>query len=129
VRLRPLSVEIITYAPTEFYHCTHCEVVFHQVGVGQKVHAEQRQASVPDDLKREFAGLSTWVYETAERHPDQIQFRIIDAASLEGFVKAIRYGVRKFPALIIGGKDKVVGGDLAAASALVESHLADSADQ
>jgi hypothetical protein len=129
VRLQPLTVEIITYAPTEFFHCTHCEVVFQHVGVGQKIHAEQREANLPDDLKQEFAGLSAWVQETAERHPDEIQFKVVDAASLEGVYKALRHGIRKFPSVIVGGKDKVVGGDLARATELVERHLAASTAQ
>jgi hypothetical protein len=127
VRLQPLTVEIITYAPTEFFHCTHCEVVFQQVGVGQKIHAEQREANLPDDLKQDFARLSRWVEEMVERHPDQIQFKIIDAASLEGVFKALRYRVRKFPAVIIDGNEKVPGSDLAVATELAERHLAASA--
>ncbi len=124
--MRPLTVEIIAYAPTEFFHCLHCEVVFQQVGIGQKIHAEQRAANFPDDLKKEFADLSAWVEQTAERHPDQIQFKIVDAASIEGVYKSLRYGVRKFPAVIVGGKDKVSGGDLEGASTLVDRHLAAS---
>ena len=58
MRLEPLTVEVITYAPTEFFHCTHCEVVFQQVGVGQKIHAEQREANLPEDLKTDFARIS-----------------------------------------------------------------------
>ena len=125
--MRPLTVEIITYAPTEFFHCLHCEVVFQQVGIGQKIHAEQRAANFPDDLKREFAELSAWVEQTAERYPDRIQFKIVDAASIEGVFKSLRHGVRKFPAVIVGGKDKVTGGDLAGAGELVERHLDGSA--
>ena len=124
MRLRPLTVEILTYAPTEFFHCLHCEVVFQQVGIGQKIHAEQREANFPDDLKQQFLGLSAWVEQTADRHPDQIQFKIVDAASIEGVFKALRYRVRRFPAVIVAGKDKVTGEDLGAASALVERHLA-----
>ena len=124
--MRPLTVEIIAYAPTEFFHCLHCEVVFQQVGIGQKIHAEQRAANLPDDLKKEFADLSAWVEQTAERHPDQIQFKIVDAASIEGVYKSLRYGVRKFPAVIVAGRDKVSGGDLEGASTLVDRHLAAS---
>jgi len=126
MRLKPLTVEIITYAPTEFFHCTHCEVVFQQVGVGQKIHAEQREANLPDDLKQDFARLSSWVGEMAERHPDEIQFKIVDAASLEGVFRALRYRIRKFPAVIIDGKEKLDGSDLAAATELAERHLAAS---
>jgi hypothetical protein len=120
--MHPLVVEIITYAPTEFFHCLHCEVVFQQVGIGQKIHAEQRAANFPDDLKQEFAELAAWVERTAERYPDQIRFRIVDAASIEGVYKSLRYGVRKFPAFVIG-KHNVVGGDFARATELVDRHV------
>ena len=124
MRLQPLTVEIITYAPTEFFHCTHCEVVFQQVGVGQKIHAEQREANLPAELKTELAEISAWVEQTVAQHPDEVQFRLIDAASLEGVYKALRFGLRKFPAMVVGGKDKIVGGDLEAASRAIERHLA-----
>lgn len=124
MRLGPLTVEIITYAPTEFFHCTHCEVVFQQVGVGQKIHAEQREANLPADLKAEFTRLSAWVEQTAERHPDALQFKIVDAASLEGVYKTLRYGLRNFPAVVIGGRERIVGADLDAATAAIERHLA-----
>jgi hypothetical protein len=122
MRLEPLTVEIITYAPTEFFHCTHCEVVFQQVGVGQKIHAEQREANLPDDLKAEYGRLSAWVEQLAERHPDEIQFKIVDVASLEGVYKTLRYGLRKFPAVVVGGKEKIVG-DLEAGREAVERQL------
>jgi hypothetical protein len=120
--LEPLTVEIITYAPTEFFQCTHCEVVYHHVGVGQKIHAEQREANLPDDLKAEFSRLSAWVEQLAERHPDRIQFKLVDVASLEGFYKTLRYGLRSFPVVVVGGTEKIVG-DLEAVSRAVERHL------
>jgi hypothetical protein len=122
MRIEPLTVEIITYAPTEFFHCTHCEVVFQQVGVGQKIHAEQRASTLPDDLKAEYSRLADWVEQLARRHPGEIQFRIVDAASLEGVFKTVRHRLRAFPAVLIDGKEKVVG-DLDASLAAVERRL------
>ena len=29
---KPLLVEIIAYAPTAYYHCTHCEVAWREMG-------------------------------------------------------------------------------------------------
>ena len=122
MRVEPLTVEIIAYAPTEFFHCTHCEVVFQQAGVGQKIHAEQRASNLPADLKAEYSRLSAWVERLAERHPGEIQFKIIDAASLEGVYKTLRHGLRRFPAVVIGGKEKIVG-DLDAGMEAVERHV------
>ena len=48
--MESLQIEVLTYAPTEFFHCLHCEVVFQSVGLGQKVRREQRAAAFPPDL-------------------------------------------------------------------------------
>ena len=40
-----VQVEILTYAPTEFYHCQHCQVVWDSVGLGKHIRAEQRSAA------------------------------------------------------------------------------------
>ncbi len=49
-----MQVEILTYAPTQFYHCQHCEVVWEQVGLGKTVRAEQRKSGLPADLQAEY---------------------------------------------------------------------------
>src|SRR5712691_12329986 len=128
MRTQPLSVEVVGYAPTEFFHCLHCEVVFQHVGVGQKIHAEQRESTLPEDLRREYAALGAWVEQTAARWPDAIRFKIIDAASLEGLYKTLRHGLRRFPAVVVDGRDKAVGGDLDAATALIERQLGAEAE-
>ena len=56
------------------------------------------------------------------RHPGAIQFRIVDAASLEGVFKTLRYRLRAFPAVVIGGRERIVG-DLDAGTEAVERHL------
>jgi hypothetical protein len=127
MRIEPLTVEVIAYAPTEFFHCAHCEVVFQQVGVGQKIHAEQRESNLPADLKAEYARLAAWAEQLVERHPGEIQFRIVDAASLEGVYKALRYRLRRFPAVVVGGNERIVG-DLDAAIVAVERQLSVRAD-
>jgi hypothetical protein len=35
--MKPLTVEVITYAPTAFYHCQHCEVAFQEMGIGERL--------------------------------------------------------------------------------------------
>jgi hypothetical protein len=122
MRLDPLTVEIVTYAPTEFFHCTHCEVVLQQVGIGQKIHAEQRASNLPADLMAEYSHLSGWVEDLARRYPGEIQFRIVDAASLEGVFRSVRYRLRTFPSVLIDGKERI-DGDLSAAAEAVVRHL------
>jgi hypothetical protein len=41
---RPLLVEIIAYAPTAFYHCTHCEVAWREMGNNRAMMNKWRQS-------------------------------------------------------------------------------------
>lgn len=55
----PLLVEIIAYAPTAYYHCTHCEVAWREMGANNRVHEEQLKTSLPDELMNEYQIVST----------------------------------------------------------------------
>ena len=105
------QLEILTYAPTEFFHCRHCEDVWDHVGIGKRIHAEQRQSLLPPDLQREYAAISDWVLDARERYGDRLSVRIVDAASVEGLVKALRHRTRRFPAFILDGRERIVGFD------------------
>ncbi len=120
---KPILVEILTYAPTQFFHCQHCEFVWHEAGVGENIHREQLQSSIPQDLQKEYADLSNWVRETVETYGGRVVFKIIDVASMEGLLKSVRYGARRYPAFIVEKRDKYIGGDLARAKQLIDSHL------
>lgn len=120
---KPILVQILAYAPTQFYHCQHCEVIWHQVGAGQAVHQEQLASSIPQDLLNEYAALSAWVRATVETYCGRVVFKIIDAASLEGLLKALRYNARRYPAFIVDGKEKYIGTDFDAARRLIDQRL------
>ena len=121
--MKPILLEVLAYAPTQFYHCTHCEVVFKEHGIGDKIHAEQLQCSIPDDLFRDYSQLSQWVRSVLERYGDRVVVKVVDVASAEGFFAVLRHRVRKFPAVIVNGKEKFVGLDFARAQALIERQL------
>jgi hypothetical protein len=124
---RPLPVEIIAYAPTAFYHCTHCEVTWHEIGIGQKIHAEQVSAALPEDIAREYQAVSDWVRRLFQEFGDRVVVKVIDAASPEGFWKSLRYGLRRYPAVVVGeGKARYTGTDFQEAELEVARHLSDS---
>jgi hypothetical protein len=99
-----VRVEVLTRAPTEFFHCTHCELAFHQVGLGPRFRAEQRATALPADLRAEFDALVTWIADLVERFGQRIQVDLVDVASIEGFVKAVRYRAWRYPAIIVDGE-------------------------
>ncbi len=119
----PLLVEIIAYAPTAYYHCTHCEVAFREMGMSNNYHREQLDSSLPADLAAEYQKMSDWVRDLFRRYCDQVVVRVIDAASVEGFVKSLRYGARKFPAVIVARKARYSHGDYEQAEAEIARQL------
>jgi hypothetical protein len=105
----PLLVEIIAYAPTTFYHCTHCEVAWREMGVTNRIHDEQLESSLPEDLTREYQAISEWVKKLFGVYCDQVTVKVIDAASVEGVFKSVKYNTRRYPAIIVDGKARFTG--------------------
>jgi len=122
--VKPLAVEILAYAPTTFFHCSHCEFVWHQAGVGQRLRADQMADNLPNDVMNDYRQLSDWIVGLVNRHGARLTVRVVDAASLEGFVKSLRYRVRRYPAVIIDGQEKLAPADLSVAEAAIERRLA-----
>lgn len=123
--MKPLMVEVIAYAPTQFFHCQHCEFVFEAAAVPgvKKFHTDTAQDSMPLDMMKEYAGLSDWVMDSVERYGGRVIFKVIDATSVEGLLKSVRYGVRKYPAIVIDGKQKQLGTDFARTDTLIQQRL------
>ena len=125
--MQPLSVQVIAYAPTIFRHCQHCEVAFEGLGLGERIHRAESADALPDDLAAEFQQVSDWVHELLSRHGPRVSVTVIDAASIEGFWKSLRHGVRRYPAVIVGGQERHVGTDFASLDALVDERLGNRA--
>lgn len=119
---RAVRVEVLTYAPTAFYHCQHCELTFQEAGFGRRIRAEQLAHALPEDLLQDYQKLSDWVRALTEHFCGQAVVKVIDAASVEGFWKSLRYRVRRYPAVIVEGKEKC-GTDFGAVCGLIERHL------
>lgn len=99
-----LLVEIVAYAPTAYSQCTHCEIVGHAAGVSNSLHNEQLGSSLPPDLALDFRRVSDWASAMVKAYRDRLTIRVIDAASMEGFYKRLRHRIRRYPAVIVGGK-------------------------
>ncbi len=122
---KPLLVEIIAYAPTAYYHCTHCEVAWREMGADNRIHEEQMESSLPEDLMREYQTVSDWVRELFRVHCDAVILKVIDAAPIEGVYKSLRYNARSYPAVIVNGRSRFIGTQmLSAASEEIAHQLA-----
>jgi len=112
---KPLLVEIVAYAPTSFYHCTHCEVVWREVDFDRGIRKEQVASALPADVAQEYQAVSDWVRKLFQVYCDQVIVKVIDAASIEGFWKTLRYGLRHYPSVMIGSKRISMGTNFSAA--------------
>jgi hypothetical protein len=119
----PLTVEIIAYAPTAYYHCTHCEVAWREMGVSNKFHQEQVESSLPSDLAQDYQLVSDWVREVFRKYNDRVVVKVIDAASAEGLLKSLRYGLRRYPGVIVDRKARFSGDEFQAASQEIARRL------
>jgi hypothetical protein len=118
--MRPIRVEVVTYTPTVFHHCQHCELTFREMGVGGPVHREQAREALPEELRLEFEAVSLWIHGLIERYGPRLRISLIDAASIEGFWKTLRYGLRRYPAVVVDGAWKHAGGDLEAVTPVID---------
>jgi hypothetical protein len=124
--MQPVSVQIITYAPTIFRHCQHCELAFEGMGIGQPVQREAAASSLPDDLANEYQDVSDWVHRLLERHPGRVAVSVIDAASIEGVWKSLRHRVRRYPAMIVAGRETATGTDFGAVDRIINRYVSSS---
>jgi hypothetical protein len=119
-----VRVQVITYAPTAFYHCQHCELTFQQMGLGERLRREEARQALPDDLKVEYQQVSEWVHDLLQRFGDRLRMRLVDAASIEGFFKSLVHRARRYPAVVVeGGPAKYVGTDLTEARRVIERYV------
>lgn len=122
--MKPLTVEVITYAPTVFSHCQHCEVAFQEMGIGERLRHVEAAAALPDDLARDFQAWSDWIHGLLERHGSRVRIKVVDAASIEGVVESLRHRVGRYPAVIVDGTEKRIGADFEALDRVINDRLA-----
>ena len=120
---RPVSVQVIAYTPTIFYHCQHCELAFQEMGVGERLRRREAAEALPEDLAREFQAVSDWVHGVIERHAGRVRIDVLDAASIRGFFTSLRHRINRYPAVIVDD-EKRVGLDPASLDSLVDRKVA-----
>ena len=86
------------------------------MGATNRIHEEQMQSSLPEDLLKEYQVVSDWVKEMFRVHCDAIVLKVIDAASIEGFYKSLKYHARHYPAVIVNGKSRFLGSQMVRAA-------------
>ncbi len=105
----PALLEVLAYLPTGFSHCNLCEQVFDAAQVSSI--RKEMLNSYPAEWLEEAAQLSDWLNELAASFGDQLQIKIYDPQSIQGFMKSLRHWVRRYPTFIINNEVKYTGWD------------------
>ena len=117
-----VRLEILALVPTIYRQCSSCEMVYGQSGIGGQAQEEMKN-EYPAEMLAEHARLSAWIAEIVERFGDRVEIRLIDPQSGLGFLKSLRYWVRRYPSFIINGK-KLTGWDRERLEALLAQAVA-----
>jgi hypothetical protein len=97
------------------------------MGLRQKVQRELLETGLPEDLKQEFHALSEWAGALPAKFGDRVRVRLIDAVSLEGFVKSLLGRFWRYPAFSVRGH-RYVGSDFSRVDDLISTQLAKGGD-
>jgi hypothetical protein len=92
------------------------------MGLRQKIQRDLMDSGLPDDLKEEFHRLSEWAHTLPARFGDRVHVRLIDAASVEGFVKSLIRRFGRYPAFTVDGR-RYVGSDFTRVDELIATRL------
>lgn len=112
------ELDVISPLPEGWGICLSCEMLMARAHVDKAPH-ERGLEEYPPEWQEEFQRLSNVVFTLANRYNESILIRIWDPRSLQGMVKSIRYGVRRYPTFVVKGQGKVAGWDTEA----LERHL------
>jgi hypothetical protein len=105
---QPVLLEVLAHIPTDFFHCLHCEQLFDVAGIGAEVHREL-QTNYPAEILEDSGRLAAMLQDLSALYGEQLNIRLFDPQSLEGFLKSIRYWVRRYPTFIINRRVKYTG--------------------
>lgn len=120
--MKPISLEIVTKVITTFDHCSHCEIIFDEADLDRKFHQKEMN-EYPLDLKDEFIRLSDWIRELAQLYKHRLLIKLIDAQSLLGIYKSLRYQIRTYPTFIIEGKETYAGWNKDQLEGLIDKYI------
>jgi hypothetical protein len=68
--------------------------------------------------------LATWLQELSAKYGERLHIQVVDPQSLEGFIKSLRYWVRRYPTFIINRRTKYTGWEPAALDRLLGQRMA-----
>ncbi|MGD1152492.1 MAG: hypothetical protein ABR911_06415 [Syntrophales bacterium] len=120
--MKAISIEVVSNLLTTYSHCTRCEVIFQESGLGKEANRGDIE-DYPTELKEEIVKLSDRIGELKQLYKHRIHIRLTDAQSPRGIYKSLIHCLRQYPAFIIEKKDVYIGWDRERIEELVDKYL------
>ncbi len=125
--MKPVEIEIIYPLITALgLNCRGCNLIFDEAELGAKFR-DCCNEGLPDEWKQSLLRLRNWIQQANELYKHRIQIRLIDAQSLLGLWKQIRYRLFQMPAFILSRKITHVGWDTNALEDLIDRIIKEEA--
>jgi hypothetical protein len=77
----------------------------------------------PADVKEDHLFLTNWLCELAQKYQNKIRIKIINASSLRGVFKSIRFWTQTYPTFIVNKKETYCGSDKSRLDIILKGHL------
>jgi hypothetical protein len=120
--LKAVSIEVVSNLLTSYSHCSRCEVIFRESGLGKEANKGDIE-EYPAELKDEMLKLSEQIGELKQLYRHRVHIRLTDAQSPRGIYKSLIHRLRQYPAFIIEEKDVYIGWDRERLEELVDKYL------
>ncbi len=120
--MNPVLLEVVFPVPALYGLCPSCEFFADEADLRAPKN-NQDLNEYPEELKQDYLQLSDWIRELGEKYGHRLLIKVIDAQSLQGLYKSVRFAVRKYPAFIIDKKKKYSGGNKEELEALISQFL------
>ena len=110
-KMTPVQVDVVAPLPEGWGVCFSCETLIAQAEMDRGPH-ERGLDEYPPEWQADFRRFSDVILSLSLRYGDSVVIRIWDPRSLQGLLKAFRYGIHRYPTFVISGHKKVVGLEL-----------------
>ncbi len=120
--MNPVLLEIVFPVPALYGLCPSCEFFADEADLRVPKNRQDLN-EYPEEVKEEYLHLSDWIRELGEKYGHRLLIKVIDAQSLPGLYKSVRFAVRKYPAFIIDKREKYSGRNKEELDALISRRL------
>ena len=120
--MKAISVEVVGNLLTTYSHCSRCEVIFRESGLGREANRGDIH-DYPAELQEEILKLSDRLGELKQLYKHRIDIRLTDAQSPRGIYKSLMHRLRRYPAFIIEKRDVYIGWDRERIEDLIDKYL------